>query len=582
MPARASHAKILLLLLAAGAAVGALLLWIALGTGREGTAEVELPDPETALPVAELARDEVELTPIPTIDDSIVAAHTTVLWPLRLELELLQADYLPTRRGVPAIGSGATARLSGQITGADEQGVRGEVRFVAGANVLHPPLLCDITGSFGADDLYPGLSIVEVSGPGIIGSRREVRLRQERETLLNIGYGKPAPVTGRVTDARGEGIIGARVAFDGQPTYSGTNGEFFIARVASGQVLAEIEAPGYAAYQELVQVAFGRGAPADRLTFTLRPSATLRIVCAERVGGPGPVQLFAVPSNAEQRVSMDAHVRNSRFPWYRVNPIEVEPGQVRTIEGLPAETFTLHGFRPAARVTQKLVRLRPGETETVQIALEAAAKVVGRVTLDGKPVKNARVALEAPNRVRATLGHLTESSYFLETQVLPNLPPGYQETRTGEDGRYVLTAWEELSPVRYVEATGPDHRTWAGRLIDVDERSVDLELREVDLGDSTLVVDFPGRWQGLPVEILIDGAPYDPVVLAPRKDLRISDLRAGSWRLRATWHGDPVVEERLFELAGEHREVVEVPPQAVEGQDEETWARAGREYPTGT
>jgi hypothetical protein len=218
----------------------------------------------------------------------------------------------------------------------------------------------------------------------------------------------------------------------------------------------------------------------------------------------------------------------------------------------------------------------------VQIALEAAAKVVGRVTLDGEPVKNARVALEAPNRVRATLGHLTESSYFLESQVLPNLPPGYQETRTGEDGRYVLTAWEELSPVRYLEATGPDHRTWAGRLIDVDERSVDLELREVDLGDSTLVVDFPGRWQGLPVEILIDGAPYDPVVLAPRKDLRISDLRAGSWRLRATWHGDPVVEERLFELAGEHREVVEVPPQAVEGQDEETWSRAGREYPTGT
>jgi hypothetical protein len=54
MPARASHAKFLLLLLAAGAAVGALLLWIALGTGREGTAEVELPDPETAAPVAAL------------------------------------------------------------------------------------------------------------------------------------------------------------------------------------------------------------------------------------------------------------------------------------------------------------------------------------------------------------------------------------------------------------------------------------------------------------------------------------------------------------------------------------------------
>jgi adenosine kinase len=43
----------------------------------------------------------------------------------------------------------------------------------------------------------------------LIGARREVRLRQGKETLLNVPFGRPGALQGKVQDREGAGIQGA-------------------------------------------------------------------------------------------------------------------------------------------------------------------------------------------------------------------------------------------------------------------------------------------------------------------------------------------------------------------------------------
>ncbi|MEW6072088.1 MAG: carboxypeptidase-like regulatory domain-containing protein [Planctomycetota bacterium] len=571
----------LLVLLFLALGLGGILFW----GGRSG------PDPEPPLvPPAETARAEsergarrpVELIPPPVLPSvGREALVTTVLWPVKVELTLVQADYLPTEAGVAPIGSGATAKLTGRITGVDDRGARAEIRFAAGANAGRV-LYTDATGRFGASDLYPGLAVVEVEGKGLLGSRREVRLRQRRETHLNVGYGRPAAISGRVQNTKGEGIEGAAVVVDGTRVVTGPDGGFYLASVAAGPVLVEIECLGYASHKESVSLTGGKMLPPEEATFTLRRGATLTISVSDQVGGPGPVQVVLLPAQLEHTSDMAQVQRGMGYPWHRIHPIEVWPGRPHRLDGLPAGVVRLHAFRPGALAPAKVVTLHEGRPSTVTVPLTPAPKVVGRVLRDGEPVAGAQVKIEAPDRVRATLGYFREQSYFLESAVMPELPAAAQELVTGDEGRFSFTAWADVSQVRYLEAVGPDGKTWAGRLVHPGEEVIDLELQEVEVADSTLVVDFPDRWQGLPVEILIDGQPFDPLVLPPSEPLAIGDLRAGKWHLEVTWYGDPLFgEDSLVLSATTHREIA-LPPEAIDGQTPEQWKRAGKEYPRGS
>jgi hypothetical protein len=537
-------------------------------------------DPPVA-PAVETAEPEPPRELLPPVEVRVEEgnATTTVLWPLKVELELVEARFLPQQEGVPPVGSGANARLSGQISDVNEQGVVAEIRFVAGANTGRV-LKSDPEGRFGATDLYPGLSIVEVHGPGTLGSRREVRLRRGQETLLNIGYGRPGAVFGKVQDRTGTGIGGADVSVDGTHILTDDEGGFYLPTVAAGQVLVEVEKDGFALYQELVWIAGGSVTPADRLTFTLKPAVELRVAVRGNAGGPGPVLLYLL---SDRKVySANAAQRNESFPWHRINPVEVMPGTPVTIGKLPPEVIKVHAFRAGARAPVKPVNLA-GDLRDIEINLEPAPTIVGRVLQDDAPVFGATVRLEAPDRVRATLGYFTEASYFLETAVLPNLPPGFQEVKTDREGRFTLSAWTDVSPVRYIEARAPGGGGWTGRFVQPDDSEVVLQLKEVDLGDAQLSFEFPGRHQGLPVELWIRGSPSPARVVPADQELEVRDLVAGLWRVRASWHGQTVLPDEEIVIEGSQTKEILLPPEAIEGQDEEAWRRAGRgdEYPGG-
>jgi hypothetical protein len=519
----------------------------------------------------------VELLPLPEVRQATTSATTTVLWPLKVELELLEARYLPKEEGVPPIGSGAGARITGQIADVNDGAARVDVAFVAGANagrVLHS----DASGRIGANDLYPGLSVVEVRGPGILGSRRELRFRRGQETPLNIGYGRPGSVAGKVQDAQAKPIEGASVVIDGTRATTDAEGGFFLPAVAAGQVLCEVEKEGFAFYQELVWVQGGVLAPKDRMTFTLKPAAELRVALGGTAGGPGPAQIYVLSDRAE--FNANTAFRNESFPWHKVNPIEAWPGRPVTIGNLRPEVVKVHVFRPGAKAASKAVNLATNARD-VLIDLEPAPVLSGIVTQDGTPVLGASVRLEAPDRVRAMLGYFSEPSYFLETAVLPNLPPALQETKTDKQGRFVLSAWSDVTPVRYLEARAPGGGAWASRLVRAKDENVALELGPLPAGDGTLLVEFPGRHQGLPIELWIGGAPVSEQILGSEDDLEIGNLLAGRWKVTITWHAQPVKAEDVT-LEDTKRLEVPLPVECIEGQNEEQWKRAGREFPQGS
>lgn len=499
---------------------------------------------------------------------------TSVLWPLRVELELVRASHVPEEPGVQPFGSGSSARLSGLILGPDGGGARCEIVFSAGANAGRV-LRTDATGAFGATDLFPGLSIVDVRGPSILGSRRLVRLRQDREQLLNISYGRPASVLGRVIDREANGIAGAEVVVDGTRVTSDTNGDFQLASVAAGEVLVEVEKPGYALHQETASLTGGVLLPRERLTLALEPEASLVISIEGNVGGPGPVRVLLLPGNFEQR---SVGTRSMRYPWHKVGPLEVHPGTPLRVGGLPAEVVRVYAFRAGAVSQPRVANLRSEGEFPLSIHLQPAPRITGVVTYAGRTVAGAKVRLEAPNAVRAMLSFFREPSYFLETGVLPLIPPAVQEVETDQGGHFALTSWSDLSPVRWLEVRGAGG-AWAGRLVRSAEEHLEIELADAELAGGELTVVLPGRTQGLPIELLVNGAPTDPFVLSPREDLVVESLLAGLWRFKASWHGTPVHEDPRLAIEGSSTLVLTLPPEAIEGQDPETWRRAGRDAP---
>ncbi|MEX1026179.1 MAG: carboxypeptidase-like regulatory domain-containing protein [Planctomycetota bacterium] len=548
------------------------LAWFLAGV-EDARGIVERPDQPALTPTANSsAPRRTQLTEpklvAPTRTDR-ADLYTTVLWPLEIELELVEARHRPKAKGAPAAGSGADARLAGTITGAQGEPVPGvRVTFLEGANAGRT-LVATNQGRFGANDLYPGLSVLEVRGPGILGSRREVRLRSRKETLLNIPYGRPAAVFGSVYDHAGEPLPNAEVLFDGVKVFTDTEGAFYIAKVAGGPCLVEVSAEGHATERQIVNVASGRVMERDRIAFRLQQASTLELICRDRVGGPGPIQVTLLPSDYSART----------FPWYSVNPVLVEPGVPTRVEGLPRGAVRVLGFREGALVAERGANLRPTRPTEVQLTLTEAPKLTGVVTRDGEPVAGALVRMEAPDRVQAMLSFHRRPSFFLETAVMDFPAPALQEVETRGDGSFELTAWDDIAPDRYLEVWGPDNTTWAGRVVKRGERRIELELKELTHGRSSLELDIVGRHMALPISVTVNGQPHAELILPADEPLVIDSLVEGVWRLSARWQARVVQQELLIELDGVDTRPLATIPEIIEGQTAEEWSRAGRDWP---
>jgi len=201
---------------------------------------------------------------------------------------------------------------------------------------------------------------------------------------------------------------------------------------------------------------------------------------------------------------------------------------------------------------------------------------------EGRAVPGARVALEAPDRVAATMFHLREMPSFLESEVIPTFPIAVQEAITDSYGRYTLSPWSEVAGGMYLTAESLDGALWASEVVrpsadagaDVER---DLVLAPRERRTARLEIEFPGRVQATPVELAINGEPVDPGLVPLDQPLSLEALACGTWRLSGTWNGGelfPGPGYRELVVDGPTRTAVHLPDGAIYGQDAETLLRA--------
>ncbi len=541
--------------------------------------EIATPPPASDPPASSQgAAGTLELL-APNAGNSLVEVgdpqKTTVAWPLNVRLELIEAAGLPHAAGTAALGASATARLSGSITSGIGDGLAGSVKFVAGPN-LGRVLKSNASGKFGASDLYPGLSVVEIGAGNESAVRREVRLRCGSETSLNLGFGMPGSASGRVLDREGKPIEGASVELDGQRLYTDPEGAFLFTTVPCGlDLVCEVSKQGYAAHFELVTVAARQ--TNDRLVFTLLPEAELDIEIPEAIGGSMPAT--AVLMNASSSAQRG-------FPWRTKNPVSVPAGSRVRIDGLPAgvkvRVYVFH-HGAYAKPAFAEVTLQEGVPQVAVVHLEAAPLIVGTLrTRDGLVAQGAKVRLEAPDRVGSTVAYFGETALFLESEVLPNFPMGVQETVSDHNGRFEFTSYPKQAPKRYLVATSADGSLSGAALVGPNDETVDVTLQASGAGTSELRLEMPGRHQAIEVECSVRGAPRDRLLVPAHEPYVIIGLTPGLWRMTASWRGQETQATaesggtRGFKLEGETTQVIRLPQGAIDGQDAETLLRAGR------
>jgi len=505
---------------------------------------------------------------------AVAVVDTTVAFPLMFELDLVADHTLPVVPAGPPLGSGATARLAGRIADTRGEPVRATIAFVSGPNEGRA-LTCDATGRFAANDLLPGIDVVEVRGTGILGSRREVRLRQEREFLLNIGYGRPATVQGRVVDEENEPIGGAHVRLDGLATTTDESGTFFFIEVASGRCLFEVHKEGHVAYRTELGVASGTRVEPGAIAVVLRRPAALRIVLRPDIGGPEPALVLLTPARANYERS---------FPWQRVNPLYVTGETPLVVNDLPEGPVHVRVYRSGATLKPDYsqVHLNPGVETEVVVGLQPAPVVAGVVYGPDGAVPGATITITAADVVRATQRHFTTADQLWLEEVLPVMPAARTVVEADSSGRFRATSWSDLSPFRLLEATSPDGQLFARRLLGPEDDDVEFELHLAPrdpLAAANVVVSLPGRFQALPVDVFVNGTPRELTLVASNANLVVDGLVPGVYRLRATWQGERVAfDSELLVEATKRLEVV-LPQEAIDGQDEDTWRRLGKPYP---
>ncbi len=519
-----------------------------------------------------LKHGEVVITAPPRVEvASGIAEPTTVLWPLEIELDLLSPNYLPELEDGLRPGLGRRARIIGNIADAKGEPVQARIEFVAGAN-MGRVLVCGVDGAFGANNLYPGLAVVKVSARGIAGSRREIVLRQNAEYTLNIGYGRPGGIQGEVLDSEGEGIDGAKVVIDGLATHTDETGYFYLGGLASDRALLEIEAPGYSGLREVVGITADFTIPRGRLVYRLERGADLEIFLKNDIGANEKAQVVLLPADTKQ---------TRRFPWYLKNPVEITPGSSTIIRDLPVGPVAVRLFHRGALAVprERLINLQSGVQNRVDIELEPAPVLRGVITENGKPVSGARVRLEAPDRVAATLSYFRTAHWFLESEVLPSFPFALQETLASEQGEFVFTAWPEVAETRYLEAWSLDGKAWGGRLVGADTTQANLEIGPLERGKAELQIELPARMQGLDIQLTINGTPADGFTLSADEELIIDSLLEGEWRVKARWHNDVLIDKERIEITGKRALKAQLPERAIVGDSREAHERAGKAYP---
>ena len=333
-------------------------------------------------------------------------------------------------------------------------------------------------------------------------------------------------------DEFGQPIQGAEVRVDGQAATTQEDGRFEVYRTTAGQILVEIEAEGYALYREQLPVARGAKIDPDRLIFQLEKEAILDLEVLGSPGQRGSAYVYLFPAGG-QRIN---ELRGQRtFPWYRINPIEVQPGLQHTVRGLAPGHVTVMAFQPGmqAKPEKQNQKLNAGKRASLSVELVPGPSLSGRVVRGGKPVVGAQVRFEALDVSQASMAALARRPSFHHEMVVDILPAAMQETQTDRGGRFLVSTQPKLQSEYVLWVTSADGKYRAIRRVTGDELTADLEveLRPVDRNTGELELQLPGVGASLPYRLRIQGEVQPVRILPVGESIVIEGLEEGLWRL---------------------------------------------------
>ncbi len=498
---------------------------------------------------------------------------TTVIYPLEVDLTLLLPGAVEVPDDVMAIGADATAGLEGSLVGADGEPAKGGVEFIYGPNTGRK-IQAGARGRFGASDLLQGASIVKVTAPGGKVAVREVVLAQLSVAELHVSFTSVASVAGTITDGAGDPLEAAEVRSDGRVVYTDAEGVFRFSAVPAGKVLISVRKPGFATTRRIVGVGFRQRVQPGDFKIALGEGTTLEVGLARSLGSISPGCAILTPAAG----SGASAVPGSGFPWYEVNPVGIPRGGRGVVEGLPLGAVAVRAFKDGALAvpSSKNVRLKSGATNVVVIDLEPAPVVRGVVLDGGEPVKNARVIVEAADRTTVSSKILGQRSprTFLEV-VMPPIPGAYQTLRTDGRGQFEFSPHPAAPTAYYVTATSKDGTRSGVGVVSRGVKEIAVTLGDAEVLTGEIEVELPGRFQGLPVDVRIQGAPEAQQVLGAGSELIVENLERGTWRVTASWRGIPVVSGSVLEVGEERaRARGSLPSGAIQGQTAEERRRA--------
>ena len=495
---------------------------------------------------------------------------TTVVWPLEVELTQVLQGAIDGPDDLPPIRGGANAAILGSVLGVGGRPLPSTITFTHGLN-RGRTLQTDSRGRFGASDLQPGLSVVLVKTQNGDSAEREVRLQGLAKSEFNLSFAYPSTISGTVKDERGAPVGGAEVQMDGRLQYTNDEGVFTFSSVAAGKVLMVIEKEGFALAKRVFSLGMRSNIKPEDLPIVLTKGASLQI-SVQQSGGAAEPSLAVITSTGSG---------GHNFPWFRVSPQEIPAGGSVTVTGLPPESVNIRVFHRGAvpKPSSQNVSLQASRPNAVTIALAAAPSVQGLVMDDGEPVGRAIVTIEAADRTTATSKAIgLRNPRKLLDAVVPVLPAAFDQTVTDGKGRFTFTTYPELLTTYYVTARSADGKRSGVNFVRSEDTKVVVELDPVEDALGAIELDLPGRFQALPIELKVDGAPRDLTFLRPGVALNVPDLPHGTWRVMARWRGQNVVMRKLVEVGDSPGKVTgTLPKGAIEGQTADVRARAQRE-----
>lgn len=280
----------------------------------------------------------------------------------------------------------------------------------------------DEEGRYEIGDLEPGPVEVVASSTGGPSARAALEIRPGRNRLdLRLGEGNE--VSGRIVDAQGSPVPGARLSlrtmpkeggmpmFVGDPeAVSSADGSFVFQGILDGEYLllgtrqgfAPVTLPG-------VQVA---GAPVSGLELRLGPGAVIR------------GRLLGLDPATASRVNVTAAPQN---PGTHLQGV-VDPSGSYRIQDVPPGEWIVMAYLNAPDMAMAQVEVGPGEMEVVQdLEFQSGFTLTGRVLLDQRPLTRAMVIVHTTNQEKPAGG--SKETAWDGTFRMERLPAGTYSLR---------------------------------------------------------------------------------------------------------------------------------------------------------